>query len=289
MHRTTVNRWTVLILVAMFLPQSSEAQPCQMPVTRARLTVADTQTGPDTLWFGFDSTATYGIDLQLCEFEMPPLPPVGVFFAQFVNIPGREGWEPPMGLGMGVTSDFRRYVSRTQIDTHKVYLGSEYPLILRWSIAQLLAICDSARLQSQFGGFSIRMDVIDSLRIQGSLVSLLLIRYGQKLDLMSLHDKSSELPARAMLDQNYPNPFNPVTTIRYQLPTQGHVTMKVYDLLGREVVTLVEGELLAGQHEVTFDGHGLATGVYFYQLQVADPVRGGRDGFMQTKKFILLK
>jgi hypothetical protein len=156
---------------------------------------------------------------------------------------------------------------------------------LRWSPGLVRGICDSARLQDEFGGFfySIQMHAIDSLRVPASppIYNLLLIRYGQKLDLMSLHDKSSELSARAMLDQNYPNPFNPVTTIRYQLPTQGHVTLKVYDLLGREVVTLVSGQLRAGEHELAFDGHGLPTAVYYYRLQ-------GKN-FVQTKRFILLK
>ena len=284
MHRTTVNRWTVLILVAMFLPQPSEAQPCQPSVTRAWITVADMQTGPDTLWFGFDSTATYGLDPQLCEFEVPPIPPTGVFDVRFVNIAGHEGQDPPLGLGQGTKFDYRRYIGRTQVDTHRMRSQSSsppgYPMHFRWSIPGLLAICDSARLIDEFGGMfiNIRMDVIDSLWIQAGI--LLLIQYGQKLDLMSLHDKSPELPARVMLDQNYPNPFNPVTKIRYQLPRQGHVTLKMYDLLGREVATLVDGELLAGEHEVTFDGRGLATGVYFYRLQAGK--------FVETKRLVLL-
>jgi hypothetical protein len=155
---------------------------------------------------------------------------------------------------------------------------------LRWSPGLVRGICDSARLQDEFGGFfyNIRMHVIDSLQVSAypPISNLLLIRYGQKLDLMSVHDKSSELPARVMLDQNYPNPFNPVTKIRYQLPRQGHVTLKMYDLLGREVATLVDGELLAGEHEVTFDGRGLATGVYFYRLQAGK--------FVETKRLVLL-
>ena len=181
MHRTTVNTWTVLILVAMFLPQPSEAQPCQMPVTRAWLTVADTQIWPDTLWFGFDSTATSGIDPPLCEEELPPIPPTGIFDARFVGIPGR------IDLGQGVKCDYRRYYSRTQIDTHKIRFQPSvppgYPMRFQWSRRGLLAICDSARLIDEVGGLfvNVRMQNIDTARLtQSSLSYLLLVRYGAK-------------------------------------------------------------------------------------------------------------
>jgi hypothetical protein len=82
--------------------------------------------------------------------------------------------------------------------------------------------------------------------------------------------------------QNYPNPFNPQTTITFTLPQTGHVTLQVCDLLGREVVTLVDHEsLAAGAHDVSFDASHLSSGVYFYRLQA--------DGIARTKQMVLIK
>ncbi len=88
-------------------------------------------------------------------------------------------------------------------------------------------------------------------------------------------------PKSFALYQNYPNPFNPTTAITYQLSANSHVTLKVYDILGREVATLVNQKEIAGSHSVTFDGSRLASGVYFYRL-----VAGS---YTATKKLILIK
>lgn len=96
-------------------------------------------------------------------------------------------------------------------------------------------------------------------------------------------ESSNSIPNDFMLYQNYPNPFNPETTIRYALPASGYTTLKVYDLLGREVITLVDEYKPAGTYYSTFSvlNSALANGVYFYRLQVGS--------FSETKKFTLLK
>lgn len=91
----------------------------------------------------------------------------------------------------------------------------------------------------------------------------------------------SEIPITYELSNNYPNPFNPSTTIRYQIPQDGIVTLKIYDILGSEVATLVNEEKLAGKYEVIFNASNLASGVYIYKLQAGD--------FVSSKKMILLK
>lgn len=89
------------------------------------------------------------------------------------------------------------------------------------------------------------------------------------------------LPEQFTLEQNYPNPFNPSTTIKYSIPTSEFATLKVYDVLGNEVATLVNGEIPAGSYEVEFIASGLSSGIYFYNLQAGS--------FAQTKKLILMK
>lgn len=89
------------------------------------------------------------------------------------------------------------------------------------------------------------------------------------------------IPTEMKLFQNYPNPFNPTSIIRYQTTKAGLVSLKVFDVLGREVSTLVNEVLTAGTHECTFNGSGLSSGVYFYQIKAGD--------FVSTKKFTLMK
>ena len=90
-----------------------------------------------------------------------------------------------------------------------------------------------------------------------------------------------KVPDHFILEQNYPNPFNPVTIISYQLPKTSRLTLKVYDVLGRVVATLAEGNQNAGTHEVAFDGSRLSSGVYFYRLQAG--------AFSDVKKLMLVK
>jgi hypothetical protein len=88
-------------------------------------------------------------------------------------------------------------------------------------------------------------------------------------------------PVDFSLDQNYPNPFNPSTKISWQLPVSSQTTLKVYDIMGREVETLINEFKPAGKYETEFNAALLPSGVYFYQIKAGD--------FLQTKKMILLK
>jgi hypothetical protein len=88
-------------------------------------------------------------------------------------------------------------------------------------------------------------------------------------------------PEGFSLEQNYPNPFNPVTSIQYSVSSMQFVTLKVFDLLGREVAILVNEEKPAGEYEIDFDGSAFTSGIYFYQLKAGQ--------YTETKKMVLMK
>ncbi len=98
-------------------------------------------------------------------------------------------------------------------------------------------------------------------------------------------NNKTPLPLAFKLEQNYPNPFNPTTTIRYSIPKQSFVTLIVYDILGREIIKIVNEEKQAGNYQVEFSPvsgiQNLASGIYFYQIKAGD--------YVCTKKMILLK
>ncbi|MBK7497597.1 MAG: T9SS type A sorting domain-containing protein [Ignavibacteriales bacterium] len=90
-----------------------------------------------------------------------------------------------------------------------------------------------------------------------------------------------DLPLDYSLDQNYPNPFNPTTTIRYAIPEDNFVSIKLYDVLGNEVITLVNEQKQAGRYEMLFNASNIASGVYYYQIN--------SGSFTQTRKLMLMK
>ena len=139
---------------------------------------------------------------------------------------------------------------------------------------------------------------------------------GTTTDIKESDKRELQIPNGFKLNQNYPNPFNPTTTIKYEIPAtmdvgtgvdlnitnsngnstghhpstpQIHVKLCVYDILGREITTLVNEYQNPGNYEVTFDGSKLATGTYFYSLQADNPSTSSEQGFVQTKKMVLLR
>ncbi|MDZ7623444.1 MAG: T9SS type A sorting domain-containing protein [Ignavibacteriaceae bacterium] len=96
-----------------------------------------------------------------------------------------------------------------------------------------------------------------------------------------IDDENNIIPEEYVLYQSYPNPFNPTTTIKYSLPNSDIVSLKVFDILGREVAVLLDEYKTAGTHTIEFNANGLASGVYFYQLRA--------QNFVETKKMVLLR
>ncbi len=105
-------------------------------------------------------------------------------------------------------------------------------------------------------------------------------RYRERFP-VSVAERESEAPASFALQQNYPNPFNPSTEIKFDLAQRGHVSLKIYDAMGREVRTLVDRTMNAGTHAFTFDASGLTSGIYFYTLRT--------NNFTATRKMVLMQ
>jgi hypothetical protein len=101
------------------------------------------------------------------------------------------------------------------------------------------------------------------------------------LDIISVRNISTNIPGNYFLYQNYPNPFNPTTIIKYQIQKSNFVELKVFDILGKSIASLVNEKQSPGTYEVQFNASNLPSGIYFYKLIAGD--------FVQIKKMVLLK
>lgn len=117
------------------------------------------------------------------------------------------------------------------------------------------------------------------LKVEGS--NLKVMRIIDSINTVNVKDITSNLPNSIDVYQNYPNPFNPETEIRFSIPSKDFVTLKVYNILGQLIVTLVDEELSAGEYKFNFNASGLNSGVYFYEMRT--------ENFREVKKMTLLK
>ena len=119
------------------------------------------------------------------------------------------------------------------------------------------------------------------LTASDSTIGVYVIRTYVSLVTDVARQETESAPTTYSLSQNYPNPFNPTTTIKFQIAKDGFASLKVYDILGNEIKTLVNSYINRGSYNVEFNGAGLASGIYFYKLQT--------DGYTEVKKLMLLK
>ncbi|MFI5251198.1 MAG: T9SS type A sorting domain-containing protein [Bacteroidota bacterium] len=215
------------------------------------VTMTDSKNNAQTLYFGNQPNPNeMGKDM----YELPPVPPKGIFDARFST--GRYA----EFVTDGATQEFPMEIS-----------SAMYPVDIQWNVtntgsASWLRINDNDIPLIGSGEYTLnRQPANMSVRLKGTAVAL---------------------PAQFALEQNYPNPFNPTTNIRYALPTDTRVTLKIYDVLGQEVVTLVDEMQSAGYKNVSWRsvnsaGLSVPSGMYFYRIQAGS--------FTQTKKLILLK
>ncbi|MCB0747528.1 MAG: immunoglobulin domain-containing protein [Ignavibacteriae bacterium] len=225
---------------------------------------------------GLDSLATNGLDLALGEEELPPLPPLGVFDIRF-TLPDTN---------LTTYSDYR--FTETKCIEHIInfQLGdSSEGLTLSWNLPEGVTL----NISDMFGG-SIFSEQFESGKNSFTITNTevnnakLILCYS---NIILSNNDIQQLPNEYSLSQNYPNPFNPTTTIQYAIPTssnlakEGLVTLKIYDVLGREIATLVNEKQNPGIYTVQFDATKYSSGIYFYRLQAGD--------YVQTNKMVLMK
>jgi hypothetical protein len=186
----------------------------------------------------------------------------------------------PGAIGLGVGFDDHSEVGVTSISGG--YSGSD-----------LAASCNLV-VEQNFGGTVVfELTNITALDALGNSVTLTAANT-LPITLVGIEDEpNSAIPQKFTLDQNYPNPFNPATTLKYALKQNANVTLKIYNMLGQEVKTLVKEKQTAGYKEILWDGTNkdgvqVPSGIYLYRLE-ANPSSGPAQAFMQSKKMILLK
>lgn len=219
------------------------------------LTVRDASGNSQTLYFSFRPES---VDMRM--YEVPPLAPLeDAFDVRFAS------------------GTLAAIATKAELTHHRLMLTSVvYPVTLRW------------RVHDVFGEEA-------SILMGGRRVTIRdtgMIRVGDPQSAISLElsaPVNRTLPKHYILEANYPNPFNPATTIVYGLPEKGYVVLKVYDLLGRNVATLVDGVQDPGYKSVLFDATNLPSGVYFYSIWAVNSSSGQKGGFAAVKKMMLLR
>jgi hypothetical protein len=269
----------ICILLAGFSQASSQQMRIKIPIV-----LTDNAGDTERVYFGIDDRATFCEDTALGEFTVPfdacGLPGSCFLCSLFLD---------PRGISdacfeEGMFTDLRGYYGPAQKDTFKLdlpYCGTLYPVKIEWpdSLAQLF---DSVRIADFFGGaiYYANMAVTDSLLIPSQFPDLYIVTTGPKMTVGVMGESGSH-PLQFALFQNYPNPFNPSTKIHYALGRIEYLTLKIFDVFGREVANLAEGRKAPGAYDAEWYAAGVASGVYFCRLQTEE--------FVSVKKMILAR
>ncbi|TAK57296.1 MAG: T9SS type A sorting domain-containing protein [Bacteroidetes bacterium] len=242
--------------------------------------------GATTGIWNADARATRA-DFSEGEEDLPPPIPDGHDIRFVKPLHGQYSF------GNGSWVDMRPCYSPTQIDTYKISFttgflsNGSYPVTFTWSKEAIQSSYAGAVTLDDLSGTTYDMKSLDSLVITDSTMkTMLLIASSPLLPPVGVLQPDETIPVAFALEQNYPNPFNPLTIIRYSLSVHSYVTLKVYDVVGREVATLVDGIQDAGFKMQPWDASGLPGGIYLYQITITSTMRHAHSS---VKKALLLK
>jgi hypothetical protein len=230
-----------------------------------------------TVNFGYDRTATYCLDPPLGEAEAPPTL-WAVFDARFTD---------PRGYNetcIGSYNDFRTWLATPTIDTFQLSFEGT-PGSTQWNVswpAGLSSMFTSLTLKEAIFGFiTYDMLTVTSANLANNIRNWYIISTPV---INGVHPDDIGLPGEFALNQNYPNPFNPSTTIRFNLPHDATVTLKIYNVFGQEVATLANQQrFMVGENSVDFNAANLPSGVYYYRIMV------NYGKYQDVKKMVLIK
>jgi Secretion system C-terminal sorting domain len=220
---------------------------------------------------GVEPMSTNGFDAKY-DAPRPPRNP-GANYLELYTV--HTGSNYPAFLGSRYAKDFRDSTGMTW--TFTVESSKDSAVTLSWDKSNLAGLNQKIVLRDSSNGQIVDMSATNTYSFAYISPHTFMING----TITNVKPNNGILPAVFALLQNYPNPFNPSTKISYQLPKSSFVTLKVYDIIGKEVSTLVNEQKDAGEYEVTFDGSRLASGVYFYRMTAAT--------FTAVKKFVLMK
>jgi hypothetical protein len=214
------------------------------------LSILDAYKNDAKLYFGT------GKDINTSRYELPPLPPSGMYDVRYNT-----------GRMVAVVNE------EEGLFPIKI-TGAAYPVNISWD-----------KTEPDLGSYLL----IDGKVIEMGSIGEATVRSESTQVILRLGLKAStETPKEYRLDQNYPNPFNPITTINYQLPIESRVTLKIYNVLGQEVITLADKVQSAGNESIIWNSSNTASGVYFYRIEAISTTNPSKI-FTHVKKMVLVR
>jgi hypothetical protein len=217
------------------------------------IVIEDAAGNRQQLYFGTGGGRVGALD----QFEMPPIPPRGIFDARYSS--GR----------------FAEFADGSDAREIPISISSEsYPI----SISLNSRITGGCSVSLLIDGNETNFDGANVAVVAGPLSRVVL----------KLTPSDVQKPADIQLEQNYPNPFNPATVIRYYLPSEEKVTLRIYDILGRVAATLVNGIEGGGNKSVEWNAVNFSSGIYFYRLDAVSTTDPAKS-FTRTKRMFLIK